>query len=169
MMASLPYAVPLLLAVLYASLSNKRAFAVGTVMTAGWLLYIAAWWEYSPAAIFSMSGIYVDHQDVWAMTDMAVAIYIVLKANRTKWAGGLFWLLVAQVTFHCFYKYAGLSAGLYETALNTTFLAQVAALFMAGGRRSADRLLDILDHAWHVFCEAWSTQEEDQAASAGRT
>lgn len=164
MMANLPYAVPLLAAVLYASLSNERAAAVGTVMMAGWLLYIAAWWEYSPAAIFSMSGVYIDHQDAWAITDMLVAIYVVLKANGTRWACALFWILVLQVAFHCFYKYAGLSAGLYETALNTTFLAQVAALFMAGGRKSADRLFDIFAHSRHVLRKAWPASGEKRAA-----
>lgn len=154
-MASLPYGLILLAAVLCSAFGGRLAFASGSVVLAGWVLFIAAWWEHSPAAMINMAGIDASHMDVWAVTDLLAGWTILVLAAPRWWAFALWGMLTAQMMLHCAHQYAGLDYAPYATGLDTLFVGQVAVLFMTGRGRIADLLSVCLHRGWHVLRAAW--------------
>lgn len=141
MMPSLPYAVLLFASVLLASCAGKRAFAVGMVITAVWVSYNAAWWwpSASPAALAYLAGVEMTHAEAWALTDLLAVIVIIPASGYRWWGFALAGVLLMQMVAYALIE-AGAAFAPSSIVLDALFLAQLAVLFMVGGKHR-DRLL----------------------------
>lgn len=141
MMPSLPFAVLLLAAVLCSSFGGRRAFAIGMVIAADWVLYNAPWWGYDPATAIGLR-----YTDGWAVVDLLALIAVLSIAQWRWWGFAIAGILLVQI-----WIYALIDAGVAFTpaskALDALFLAQLTVLFMAGGRGCGGCLL----HLWTIF------------------
>lgn len=144
MMPSLPYAIALFVALLCAIAGGRRTFAAGMVITAGWVLFNAAWWDNSPAAL---SGI--DPIDIWCLTTLLIGGTILWIARDAWWSIALWGILTLQMVLHVLYQYSGLAWKPYNTALDALFLALLSVLMMAGGGKIVDMVSILARTVWH--------------------
>jgi hypothetical protein len=145
MLDSLPYDWLLLATLAVSVIAGGRVFLAAAVIAADWLLYCAAWEKHSPAALAARLGAEMTHADIWATTDTLAAIAIFCVARWRLWSLAIIALLFLQIMAHSLYD-NGLAASTYGHVLNVTFLAQLMALFITGGRRCGSSLRVFATH-----------------------
>lgn len=157
-MPSLPYAIALTVALLCAVAGGRRAFAAGMAITAGWVLYNAAWWDYSPAALTGLGSV-----DIWCVTTVVLSTFILTIGWRQWWSYAMWGVFCAQMTLHCAYQFNALDWTPYSKALDALFLALLAVLYAVGGPTIVDRMLDYYHRCRDGFHSAGPTPSKAQA------
>lgn len=140
----------LLGAVFFAAFAPKDqrgdAVAASLVLLFVWILYVASWTSWSPAAFLrSLTGMSVKSPDVWMYTDALAGGAVVLVAFQRWWGWALWASFVGMFVTHVAKSVGLLGFGPYSDILDGLFLAQVALLYLIGGRGVGDRLHRYLD------------------------
>lgn len=145
-MPSLPYAVLLLVTMFISSFAGWRTFATSAVIGADWVIFNAAWWDISPAALSSSMGAEFSHTDIWALTDLAAMVAVVCIAPYRLWSFAIAGFLLLQIGIYGLLD-AGTPWSMVTVVLDALFLAQLAVLSGKGGRRCGNSLRSV----WAAF------------------
>lgn len=127
------------------------AFASGLVILLGWALFNLTWTDYAPDLLLAEMGIRSNYVDIWSITDMVAGAAILFFGMTRWWALAVYALLLTQVFFHCVYRFYEIDFAAYSMILDGLFLGQVAVIFLIGGGKCGDYLLDLFNNARDVF------------------
>lgn len=146
-MPSTPYAAVLLWVMFFASFAGWRAFATSVVIAADWVLFNAPYWGFSPGTAVGLR-----YTDTWALTDLAALVAVLYIAQWRWWGFAIAGLLLSQIWIYALID-AGAAFAPLSILLDALFIAQMAVLFMVGGRHCGNSLL----HIWSVLSRVLRT------------
>lgn len=130
---------------------RRAASSVMTVLLLTWGLYLLAWSDYPPAALFWAFGFPLQSEHLWALTDTVAATFVLAAAWQRWWGWVIFGALTFQQGFHASYDVGAISFQQLSRALDATFLIQLACFFVIGGSGVVDRLSRVVRVPGHLL------------------
>ncbi len=129
---------------------RRAATSVMTAICAVWALYLLAWSPWPPASLFWQFGLPLESEHLWSITDAILAAFVLVNGYEADWSLRRFWwgwsifvLLVGQQCFHIMRDFGIIESGVYDQALDLTFLAQLACIYALGGPGVWLRITDL--------------------------
>lgn len=105
-----------------------------------WALFLLSFTHYPPAALFWAVGIPLTGEHLWALIDATLATVVLAAAWHRWWGWVIFAMLTLQQCFHAAYDLGAISFPQLSTALDLSFLVQLACFFVIGGPGVANRV-----------------------------
>lgn len=119
---------------------RQPAVSVMNGLSIVWALYLLSFTPYPPAALFWGIGIPLTGEHLWALIDAVLATTVLAAAWHRWWGWVVFAMLTLQQCFHAAYDVNWISFPQLSTALDLSFLVQLACFFVIGGSGVVDRL-----------------------------
>ncbi len=130
---------------------REPAISVMNGLSSVWALYLLSFTPYPPAALFWAIGIPLTGEHLWALIDAVLATVVVAAAWHRWWGWVIFAMLTLQQCFHAAYDIGAISFQQLSTALDLSFLVQLACFFVIGGSGAIDRLSRLVRLRGRVF------------------
>jgi hypothetical protein len=125
--------------------SGERGAALGVslILLAVWAVYVMPWvWE--PASIagvlYRLGVTSITHMHVAIAVDALASMAVLTIGAMHKWAWGIWGCFIFMLCDHATADIFGVPYYPYSRALDAAFLAQLAILYMLGGRGVFDNL-----------------------------
>lgn len=119
---------------------RRAATSVMTAIAGAWALYLLAWSPWPPASLLWSIGLPLQSEHLWSITDALLGAFVLVSGWRFDWSFRRFWwgwsiftLLTLQQCFHTVRDFGLIEWGVYDRALDVTFLAQLACIYALGG------------------------------------
>lgn len=119
---------------------RRAATSVMTAIAGAWALYLLAWSPWPPASLLWSIGLPLESEHLWSITDALLGAFVLVSGWRLDWSFRRFWwgwsifsLLAIQQCFHTVRDFGLIEWGVYDRALDLTFLAQLACIYALGG------------------------------------